>query len=317
MSSLLAFRILTIKADQCPRPPVLKHIDRIDVDDPLNLVAGLQIDQGMADGRTERPGCGGLQLDLISEPAAEFSDRRRCRAEQASVGLVFSAGITQPIGHVLGEIAGGLRARAPDYDSDHASKRGVPVLSADRYFGRDEAAIVVPDGCLDRGTIGVEGLHEHPPTLGPTTGSAGHLSDQLKGPLSGAKVGQMECRIGIDDPDERDFGEIESLGDHLGAKQDAYVTTPERVERPRVAPSTPHAVGVHTQARSLGEPGTNLGFEPLRAHSTVADTGHFALGACLGGRRPVVAIVAHDDVFCAMVRQRDVALRAPHTWPHD
>ena len=100
--------------------------------------------------------------------------------------------------------------------------------------------------------IGAEGLHQHPAALRPAAGPARHLRDQLERPFGGAEIGQVQGRVGIDHPDQRDVGKIQPLGDHLRAQQDADLARAKRRQRPLVAAVGLHRVGVHPQASTLG-----------------------------------------------------------------
>ena len=52
------------------------------------------------------------------------------------------------------------------------------------------------------------------------SGAAGDLGEELKGAFAGAEVGHVEGEIGVDDSDERDVREVQSLRDHLRADED-------------------------------------------------------------------------------------------------
>ena len=116
-----------------------------------------------------------------------------------------------------------------------------------------ERMVVVPHRGFDRRVVGVEGLHQHAAALRPATGPARDLHQQLKRPLGGAKVGQVQGRVGVDHADQRDVGKIEPLGDHLRAQQDADLALAKSGQRPLVAPGRLHGVGVHPQAAMSGK----------------------------------------------------------------
>ena len=62
------------------------------------------------------------------------------------------------------------------------------------------------------------------PGLAPRPGAARDLRDLLVGPLGRAQVAAFEPEVGIDHAHQRQFGEMEALGDELGA--DDHVDRP-------------------------------------------------------------------------------------------
>jgi len=101
--------------------------------------------------------------------------------------------------------------------------------------------------------VGLERLHQHPAAARAAAGPPGHLRDQLKRPLGGAEVGQVQRRVGIDHADERDVRKIQSLGDHLRPQQDADRAVAKPLERLAVRAGVAHRVGVHPQASKPGK----------------------------------------------------------------
>ena len=158
--------------------------------------------------------------------------------------------------------------------------------------------------------IGAERLHEHAPAVLAAPGAAGHLRHQLKRALGGAEVGQVQGRVGIDHAHQRDTRKIEPLGDHLRAQQDIDLAVAKRRQGLLVAAGSLHRVGVHAQHAGIGKAGAHFGLQLLRPHAAVANAAEIAFGACHRGRDFVVAIVAQRHVALAMVRQREIAMRA-------
>ncbi len=156
--------------------------------------------------------------------------------------------------------------------------------------------------------IRVEGLHQHPAALVAPARAAGHLRDQVEGPLGGTEVGQVQRGVGIDHADQGHIGEVQSLGDHLRAQQDLHLAAAEGVQGLLVAAGALHGVAVHPQYADAGEAGADLGLQPLRAQAAVVDAPEAALGTLGWGRHLVVAVVAEGDLLRAVVRQRDVAM---------
>ena len=77
------------------------------------------------------------------------------------------------------------------------------------------------------GWSGFKRLDEDATSLLAAAGSAGYLGDEVEGSFGGAEVGEMEGRVGVDDAYEGDVGEVEPLGDHLGAEEDLDVAVLE------------------------------------------------------------------------------------------
>ena len=99
---------------------------------------------------------------------------------------------------------------------------GTPNFCALGQLAADEPFVVMQHRVADRRVIGAISLHQHATRPIAATRAAGHLGHQLEGTLGGAKVRQVQRRVGVDHPHERHVGEIESLGDHLGAQQNVH-----------------------------------------------------------------------------------------------
>jgi hypothetical protein len=61
-------------------------------------------------------------------------------------------------------------------------------------------------------------------------GAPGHLGEELKGALGGAKIGHPEADIGGDHAHQRHVGNVVALGDHLRAHEDVVIALAEFVE---------------------------------------------------------------------------------------
>ncbi|MOA15663.1 hypothetical protein D3C78_1358320 [compost metagenome] len=68
------------------------------------------------------------------------------------------------------------------------------------------------------------GLDQYAARLFRTTGAPGDLDDLLGHALAGAEVGGEQPAVGIEDRHQGDAGEMVTLGEHLGADQDARLT---------------------------------------------------------------------------------------------
>lgn len=85
-------------------------------------------------------------------------------------------------------------------------------------------------GELDGWGVRGEGLDDHLPFQVAAAGAAGDLGEQLEGAFAGAEIGDVEAEVRIEDADEGDIGEVESLGNHLGADEDVDFMGFEGVE---------------------------------------------------------------------------------------
>ena len=85
-------------------------------------------------------------------------------------------------------------------------------------FSNRETAVVVGEGEANRVVFGKRRLDDDFPAPRTAASAAGHLGQQLKRPFAGAKVGEVQANVGIDDAHERDAREVEAFGDHLRAE---------------------------------------------------------------------------------------------------
>ena len=100
---------------------------------------------------------------------------------------------------------------------DHAGKwRETKALAKFELLFRKPIKIVVArklNGWAERRKC----LHEHLAFDVASSGSTCHLSQELKGPFSRPKIGQVQAQIGVNNSDEGHAGKMQALGDHLSA----------------------------------------------------------------------------------------------------
>src|SRR4030095_5088165 len=110
--------------------------------------------------------------------------------------------------------------------------------------------------------LGVPGLHYDSTALRPPPCSTCDLRQQLKRPLGGAEVGQVETGIRVHHADQGDIRKIQPLGDHLGAEQDIGVSPAEGLKNAMVRPLGARGVEIHScqprRRESLGEKAVHL-----------------------------------------------------------
>ena len=178
---------------------------------------------GATDAGAEEVGVGGLELDLETVFAAELCEWGGGGTEDTGVGVFGVEGYDEALAECLGELFGGLFTGTADDEACHGCVRWVGEHLTDGKFAVGEGLVVVSNGRLDGGVVGVKRLDEDATSLLAAAGSAGYLGDEVEGSFGGAEVGEMEGRVGVDDAYEGDVGEVEPLGDHLGAEEDLDV----------------------------------------------------------------------------------------------
>src|SRR6266446_6843946 len=92
----------------------------------------------------------------------------------------------------IGEVGAG------DDDADEVLKRRIAERAAALELAVEKALDVMPCGVRDRARVGLERLHDHAPRrIAPAP--ARELRQQLERALLGAKIGQPEPHVGIDE----------------------------------------------------------------------------------------------------------------------
>ena len=170
----------------------------------------------------------------------------------------------------------------------------------------------MPARVLDRRVKRRERLHVHLALDVAAPGPAGHLREQLKCPLTSAKVRDVQAQVGVNDPDQRHVREVQPLGDHLRAQQNIDFAGAKIAEDAPVILLALERVGVHPldlgHREALGQGGLNL----LRAQADEADrrVATTLLRTLVRRGLDVAANVAHQLLRGAMVGQRHAAIRA-------
>jgi len=95
-------------------------------------------------------------------------------------------------------------------------------------------------------------LDDDPTGAVAAAGPSGHLGQQLKGPLSGTKVGQVEQSIGRDHTCQGDPGKVVALGDHLGTDKDLGIARCEGSERSLEAVAASNGVAIEDHRFDIG-----------------------------------------------------------------
>src|SRR5439155_9779983 len=98
--------------------------------------------------------------------------------------------------------------------------------------------------------------------------------------------------------------------DHLRAEENVNQSLLERRQHAGMAAGPAHGVAVHAADDAAGELLLDLLLQFLGAQPLVSHGGLIALGAALGGRLLVTAVVAKQDRTLAVKRQGHVAVLA-------
>ncbi len=116
-----------------------------------------------------------------------------------------------------------------------------------------------------------ETLHDHFSLDVAAAGPTGHLHQQLKRPLTRAKVRQVQCHVRVNDPHQRHVREVQPFGDHLRADQDINLAHAERAEHFPVQRFLCHHVRVHPMHSTLWKRHLDRRLDLLRAHAGISN----------------------------------------------
>ena len=89
------------------------------------------------------------------------------------------------------------------------------------------------------------GLHENFAGGFAAARAARHLREQLKRPFARAEIGKVQREIGVDDSDERDVREMQTLRDHLRADENVDLAGAEGAQRFAIRILARHRIGIH------------------------------------------------------------------------
>ncbi len=111
-----------------------------------------------------------------------------------------------------------------------------------------------------------------------TTDAADDLGEKLEGALFGGEIGESEARVGLDDADGGEMGEIETAGESLSADENVDIAGVDVVV---VGGETVSflIITVKTGDFCVGEETLELGFEEFRAETFMNNARVAALGA--------------------------------------
>lgn len=146
-----------------------------------------------------------------------------------------------------------------------------------------------------RGDDGVVGLVRLDKDFGEvevaTTDAADDLGEKLEGALFGGEIGESEARVGLDDADGGEMGEIEAAGESLSADENVDVAGVDVVVVGGEIVGL-LIIAVKTGDFCVGEEALELGFEEFRAETFMNNARMAALRARGGDFFFVTADVA-------------------------
>ena len=130
---------------------------------------------------------------------------------------------------------------------------------------------------FDGGMVGLVGLNDDVGVLMATIGAADDLSEKLKSAFFGGEIWEGETGIGLDDAEGGEEGEIEALGDGLGADDDVDVAVLDFVVA-GLERFVSDSIGVKAGDFGFGEEFLEFGFEEFCAETFVDDIGVMTFG---------------------------------------
>ena len=197
----------------------------------------------------------------------------------------------------------------------HGDEHGVAVGGmaaglADGEFLGGEAFEVVVAGELDAGALGREGLHDNLAGHFTAARASGDLGEELEGAFASAEIGNVEGEVGVEDADKGDVGEMEALGDHLGADEQIDLLSFKGIEGIAQFVLAGHGVGIDAGDAGGGELFAERFLNAFGAESGMEDAGVIASRAGAGGFFAVAADVADHDFFTLVKAQGGAAMLA-------
>ena len=139
-------------------------------------------------------------------------------------------------------------------------------------------------------------------------GPAGHLAQELEGPLSGTEVRQVQAGVGADHSHQRHLGDVETLGHQARADQDVQLAAGEGVDDALRGAASLHHVSVETAHAQRREARRDLVLQALGPAAEVADPRRTAGRAAPRHRPAPPAVVAAQRHPGGVVDERPLAV---------
>jgi hypothetical protein len=155
-------------------------------------------------------------------------------------------------------------------------------------------------------------LNENAAAFRTSARATSNLAQQLKATLRGAKVRKINSSVGVDNSDKRDVREIESLRNHLRAKENVYCSARDSIENFCVRPFSTRRVEIHSGNRRRRKPIGEQTLYLLGSQSPLAKRASSALLAHLARRFLMTTVVAEKPLRRAVNGEGDAAIGTCH-----
>ena len=129
--------------------------------------------------------------------------------------------------------------------------------------------------------VGLVGLQKGPPRQLLAAAAPHHLGDEAEGALVAAEIIRVQHLVGGQHPHQGDPGEIQPLGDHLGADEDIVLPPAKGGKQPLMAVLAHGGILVHPQDAGFGKTQPQRLLHLLRAHPGIPH--HPQWGQAFGG----------------------------------
>src|SRR6202035_5667140 len=188
-------------------------------------------------------------------------------------------------------------------------KRGVFPSFAKLNFLFPKSFEVVMARELDRRTERGRTLDEDFSSHVASPGAPGDLRQQLKRPLSSAKIWHVQADIRVDNANQRDVRKIKTLGNHLRPDQNVDFASSKRLQRLSIGVFPRHRIGVHSRDCCGWKEFAHRALDLLGSIPGVANRDVTAFRAFSRRQSRMSAEMAFQPVFTLMKGERDTAIR--------
>ena len=158
---------------------------------------------------------------------------------------VFQVFADSPVDRLCGKFRTPLVFGA-DMNHEQMEERRVLAPLSEVDFLLPEALKIVVSRELDGGTKRSRALDIDFSGHVSSACATGDLSQELECSFPSPKIGHMQSNVRVDDTHQSDVGEIEPLGDHLGADQDVDFPGSKRLQNRTIRVFSRHRIGVHS-----------------------------------------------------------------------
>ena len=200
-----------------------------------------------------------------------------------------------------------------DNDRREPPKRRQMAAPPRLDLGGIEGFAIARDQRLHHRMVGRVGLDQSATSLPYPPGPAGHLRQKLPGSFRRARIAMRKPKIGVDDADQRQPGEIMAFRHQLRADDDVHLATRDRTQFLTDALRATEHVARHHQRPRGWKALEHFLLQPLDARPNGDKA--FLRTAAWAGRGPpllVPAMVTDEDFSKPVLDQPGRAVRAGH-----